>query len=510
MDKANVLFIMTDQQRYDTIAALGNSLIHTPNLNRLVKRGLSFTKAYSTCPVCMPARYVVHTGCEPETIGIFQNGPPEEKIPGLPDGIMQRSGPYLPMAMKSIGYRTFGIGKFHTNPCFEKLGYETHLHSEDLYDIPEQKEGDAYEKFIKAEHPEFAFIEQLHGERTDMYYIPQMSPLPAELTVEAWAACEAVKQINIEDERPYFGFVSFLGPHPPFAPPIPYNRMYNPDKMPNPVNGDIKTDHMDEQIPYMNHLVWAEEINNSQARILKARYYGEISYIDACIGKILDAVEASENSDNTLICFFSDHGDHMGDHHAWQKESFFEASCRIPFLLSWPARIPAGQTRDNLISLADLFGIATSAGGASEMRDGINLLGVIEGRLQGREYITGMHGTPGSSQFKIMLRDKRWKYIYMANGGFEQLFDIEDDPHELRNLAMVAPSVIIKMKTLAAASCNVPGAKKALDGKGVLKSFAFAVRGKTRIHQFDCSIQRISYPKNPADALQSQIYIKAK
>ena len=100
---------------------------------------------------------------------------------------------------------------------------------------------------------------------------------------------------------------------------------------------------MDEQIPWMNHLIWAEDINDPHARVLKARYYGEISYIDDCLGRILDAVEARGDADNTLICFFADHGDHLGDHSAWQKESFFEASCHVPFLRELARRAAGGR-----------------------------------------------------------------------------------------------------------------------------------------------------------------------
>lgn len=500
MKRPNVLFIMTDQQRFDTIAALGNRHIYTPNFDRLVKRGLSFSNAYSTCPVCIPARYIVRTGCEPATIGVFQNSEPVH-ISDKSDTIEKRSGPYLAKTMKNLGYRTFGIGKFHSIPWDENLGYDIQLHSEELYTVPGQRDRDAYASFIKKEHPAFAFIEQLHGERTDMYYMPQMSPLPAELTVEAWAANEAVKLINIKDEKPYFGFVSFIGPHPPLAPPIPYNRMYNPDKMPAPVRGEAENDHMDEQIPWMNHLIWAEDINDSQARVLKARYYGEISYIDTCLGKILDAVESSKEAGNTLICFFSDHGDHLGDHNAWQKESFFDVSCRIPFLLSWPAKLPAGNTRDELVSLADLFGIATAAAGSIEKRDGIDLLGTIEGRTPGREYLTGMHGDPGSQHFKIMIRDKNWKYIFMANGGFEQLYNMHEDPFELKNLAQTETSLLNRMRQIAASQCNTPFAKDALAPDGCIKSFPYVSRGKQRIFQFDSSRGIDSYPENPADAL---------
>ena len=120
---------------------------------------------------------------------------------------------------------------------------------------------------------------------------------------------------------------------------------------------------LDEEIPFMRHAIWAEGIDPALAKIVKARYYGEITYLDHCLGRIVDAVEARPNSENILICFFSDHGDLLGDHHGWQTESYFEAACNVPFLVSWPAKLPAGSTRDDLVCHADVFGIATGAAG---------------------------------------------------------------------------------------------------------------------------------------------------
>ena len=317
MTQPNVLYIMTDQQRFDTIAALGNTHIYTPNIDRLVQRGLSFTNAYASCPVCVPSRYTIRTGCEPPTTWFLYNRSIETQAE-IDNPMVARCGPYLAQRMRQMGYRTFGIGKFHAVPVYEDLGYEVHLHSEEMYASAEIRQKDAYAAWLAKEHPEFSFLEGLMGERTEMYYIPQASALPAEATVERWAADRAVEQIRADDSRPYFGLVSFIGPHPPFAPPIPFNRMYDPDRMPNPIRGDEETDLMDEQLPWMNKSIWAEKINDPHARILKAKYYGEISYIDDCVGRILDAVEASKDPDNTLICFFSDHGENLGDHHAWQ------------------------------------------------------------------------------------------------------------------------------------------------------------------------------------------------
>jgi len=119
--KPNVLFIMTDQQRFDTIAALGNKDIYTPNLDRLVARGVTYTNAYSTCPVCVPARYTIRTGCEPHTTRIFQNGK-AVLAEGQAPTMNGRCGAYLAETMRSIGYRTFGIGKFYTSPWMKSSG----------------------------------------------------------------------------------------------------------------------------------------------------------------------------------------------------------------------------------------------------------------------------------------------------------------------------------------------------------------------------------------------------
>ena len=494
MSKPNVLFVMTDQQRFDTIAALGAEHVYTPNLDRLVRRGVALTRAYSTCPVCVPARCTIRTGCEPPTTRIFTNGPARPRD-DQPQGMEDRCGPYLPRVMAGAGYRTFGIGKFHTTPVYEDLGYEVKLHAEELYAGPEGRAGDAYAAFIAREHPQFAFVEMLMGERTEMYYMPQMSPLPAELGAEAWAADRAVEQIAADDGRPFFGMVSFIGPHPPFAPPLPFNRMYDPDRMGDPVCGDLAVDHMDVSIPHHNHYIWADGISNARARVLKARYYGEISYIDACLGRILDAVEARPDADNTLICFFSDHGDHMGDHHAWQKETFFDAACHIPFLLSWPARLAGDTRREEFVCLTDLFGVATSAAGASQPREGIDVLAMLDGRAQPREHLIGYYGVPGSDRFKIMVRCDDWKYIFMANGGREQLFNLADDPHELRQRIGDAPDVAERLRGLAAEAVR---AAHLGDGLEALPARTYPPE---RIYQFDRSAGVHGFPDSPEDVL---------
>lgn len=489
MDRPNILYIMCDQFRFDCIGALGNRVIQTPNLDRLAERGIAYTNAYSSCPVCVPARYVVRTGREPYNIGCYCNENPSPIHSNGQMGVESYCGEYLARRMGKLGYRTWGIGKFHTSPdVYEDLGYEVQIHTEEMYDTPRVKEKDGYASFIMKEHPGYAHLEQLHGERTNMYFVPQMSPMPAEYTVEGFTAAKAVEQINRKDGRPYFGFVSFVGPHPPCAPPIPYNRMYDPDGMQNPIRGSACTDQMDEQIQWMNYLIYADEINDAWARNFKTRYYGEITYIDHCIGQILDAVDAGGEADNTLICFFSDHGEMAGDHGGWQKESFFEESVKIPFLLSYPEKMERGEIREDFVSLADLYGIATAAAGEADARDGVLLMD--GGR---REHLFAVYGRPDSDQFKLMVRKGAWKYIYMVNGGREQLFHLGNDPHELVNLVMSESVIRTEMYQLLLEKCRKePGLRDAVQD-GTIRKIPYRPRKLERLHQFDFSKKITDY-----------------
>jgi len=380
------------------------------------------------------------------------------------------------------------------------VGYETLWRSEETYHPP-AREGDDYGSWLAREHPEFDFLEQPMGERSEMYYLPQRSPLPAELGAEWWVADRAMEEITKSDSRPFFGFVSFMGPHPPLAPPIPFNRIYNPDRMPELVLGKIEDDHLDEEIPYMRYAIWADAINPALAKIVKARYCGEITYLDHCLGRIVDAIEARPNSENVLICFFSDHGDLLGDHHGWQKQNFFAAACRVPLLLSWPATLPAGTIRNELISLADLFGIATQAGGTCDVRQGIDILKMLRDECAQREYLVGMVEVPGSQDFKVMVVTDEWKYIFMANGGREQLFNLKRDPNELSNCVSSSSRIRDDLYALAAKACRVPGAMDALDGNK-LRAFAFRSRKPTRICQFDRSRGVLGFPDKPEDVLK--------
>ena len=173
----------------------------------------------------------------------------------------------------------------------------------------------------------------------------------------------------------------------------------------------------------------------------------------------------------------------------------------MPFLVSWPARLPQNTRRKELVCLTDLFGIATTAAGAPELRDGADVLGMLEGDAPARERVIGLYGEPCTPLFKIMVREGAWKYIYLANGAREQLFNLEDDPAELVQRAERDRDVADRLRHVAEAALDRPNASRALDNGG-LRGFPYAARGDIRIYQFDHSRGVKGFPEHPGDVLE--------
>jgi choline-sulfatase len=202
------------------------------------------------------------------------------------------------------------------------------------------------------------------------------------------------------------------------------------------------------------------------------------------VGRILDAVEARPDADNTIICFFSDHGDHLGDHRAWQKESFFEASCRVPMLVSWPGHLAPNTRFNGLAALTDLFGLATTASGAAELRDGHDLLNTLRGIAPQREALIGLYGTPGTRHFKCMVRQGDWKYIWLANGGRELLFNVRLDPNESLSLVDAHPDLVANLRAEAIRVLTSRELTQPAVVHGALLSLPFEPFPRVRIKQF--------------------------
>jgi len=415
--RPNILLLMTDQQRFDTIAALGNPLIQTPTLDRLVREGTSFTSAYCPSPVCMASRCSLLLGQYPHQTGCVMNNP------------MPQNRPSLMNLLADAGYQTHGVGKMHFGPDSRALwGFESRDYSE------EGGGNDDFRAFLDANG--YEHVVAPHGERSEYYYIPQPSQLPERLHHTRWVADRALAFLERRDtRRPFFLWASFIKPHPPFESPVPWNRLYRTVEMPLP----HVPPNVDDLLTYWNRVQNRYKYRDQGTdlnllRTTRAAYYAAISFIDFNVGRVLAALEARGILDETLVLFTSDHGEFLGDYGCYGKRSFLDVAARVPLLVRYPARFPVGARCDDPVSLVDVLPTCLAAAGIekSPQRVGVDLSEFAAKRVN-REGVVGQFGREGGALY--MFVSHAFKYIYSAPDRKEWLFRRESGRLEERNLA---------------------------------------------------------------------------
>lgn len=421
--RPNILLLFTDQQRYDTIAAGGNDIICTPALDRLCSTGVRFDRAYTPSPVCVSARYSLLTGLYPHRSGCADNGHP-----------MDQTLPTIPGMLTQAGYQTRAIGKMHFSPVRHPFGFEQMELSEE---IPGNIENDEFiQHLVEAG---YNYVHEPHGIRSEHYYIPQTSQLPAKDHTTHWTADRTIEFLRNRDRnRPFFSWTSFIKPHPPFDPPVPWNKLYRAHEMPLPKKLDrvdeLMTWHMRNQNHYKRRNAG---VDNNLIAAMRAAYYGCVSFIDYNVGRILEELEAQGELENTIIIYASDHGELLGDYHSYGKRCFYDSAARIPLIVSWPGKMPAGEVCSTPVSTVDLLPTIAEAGGIfweEDKVDGVPLQRTLIGE-GGREYIIGQlnHNELGV----YFIFDGRYKYMYSVPDQKEYLLDTKTDPEETRNHAIV-------------------------------------------------------------------------
>lgn len=417
VSQPNILLLLTDQQRADTIAALGNPIIKTPVLDRLVREGTAFERAYSPSPVCVAARFALITGRAPHRSGVVDNMP----SPAGARSIMQ--------VLAERGYQTHGTGKMHFTGGDPRRpwGFESRDYSE------EGTTEDDYGDFLRARG--YGHVIDPHGLRSEYYYQPQPSQLPAELHHTNWVADRSIDFLRRRDRsRPFFLWSSFIKPHPPFESPNPWSRLYRSAEMPDPVLPDGSPEHLSFWNRVQNRYKYMDGGRNAHLqRTQIAAYYGAISFIDQAIGRILAAL--GDELDNTLIVFSSDHGEMLGDFGCYGKRCMLDPAARIPLLVRHPARYEAGVRCRTPVSLLDVYSTFAAAAGANHaahQADGHDLAAIASGR-QARSHVISQFSERALGLYLIAEED--WKYIYSAADRREWLYHAATDPRELHNLA---------------------------------------------------------------------------
>ena len=453
---------MCDQLRADSLGAAGHPLVRTPNIDRLAASGVQFTRAYTESPVCVPARINALTGLHSWQVGVFDNGPsPAHTVPTLGTLLTEQ------------GYFTQAVGKMHFRPPRNHVGFQRMWLSEE---IPTYRDDDEFLQYLREQG--YGHVGEPHGQRHELYYQPQVSVLPEEHHTTAWTADRTVDFIARNRNRPFFCFTSFIKPHPPWDPPHPYATLYDPATVPMPVRRASEREPVDTHLLVQNHGKGVDDPDDDLIRLIRARYYGLISHIDRNVGKIINALDEYGLTERTLIVFISDHGELLGEHYAWGKRSFYEGSARVPFLVSWPGRLPAGETREHFVSGCDLLPTFLAAAGAADAVPadvtGQNLLPLCaDAATSGREALVGQFAS--DRLMKLMLRWDDWKYCYFANGGRQQLFNLRDDPHELEDRAGQHPALCSRARERLEWYFRAAGHRGALDDAGnALRSYPFA------------------------------------
>jgi arylsulfatase A-like enzyme len=396
----NILFLLADDQRADTIAAFGNPVIQTPNLDHLVRRGFHLTNAYCFGSphgaVCIPSRAMLHSG---RTLFRLNN----LNLDG-----QRLLGQYL----QGAGYETFATGKWHN----ERASFER--------------------SFQQGKNVMFGGMSN-HGQVPIVQWESQTREFSPPQTGEHFSsklfADAAIEFLSTrEQQRPFFCYVAFTAPHDPRMSPGAFNRMYEPANMPIPKNflpqhpfniGDLTV--RDENLaPWPR----TREIIQEQT----ADYYGLISHLDQQVGRVLAALEASGQAGNTIIIYAADHGLAMGSHGLLGKQSLYEHSMKAPLVIVGPG-VPIGSS-DALVYLHDLFPTVLDFAAVEVPAD-----------CDGRSLQPLWKGADGAKLRQTLfmaykdtiraIRDERWKLIRYPQIDRTQLFDLESDPDEINNLS---------------------------------------------------------------------------
>ncbi len=419
MSKPNVLMIVADHWSAPLLGAAGHSVIHTPVLNTLCANGVRFTNCYSETPVCLPARRTLMTGTPARRHGDRTFQPYRPMEPDLPT---------LAQTFRDAGYQAYAVGKTHTYPQRDRIGFD---------DVQLDDEGrtmygvtDDYEIFLGDKG--YVGRQYGHGMSNNAY---QMTPwhLPEEVHATNWATDTMQRYVRRRDPtRPAFWYLGYRHPHPPLVPPQRFLDYYDGVELDEPFVGEWTKDT--DALPYMIQGVQSRAVYTKR-EVERARraFYALCTHIDQQIGALIGTIREEGILDNTIILFTSDHGDMLGNHGMWAKQTFYEWSTRVPMIVMGVEncrRVGFGRTDDRLVGLQDVMPTLL------DLAD-VDVPKTVEGQSmfgdQSRDHIYGEFGEAGACS--RMIRDQRYKLIYYPVGNVFQLFDLDEDPDEMTDLA---------------------------------------------------------------------------
>ncbi len=438
-DRPNILFIQSDQHNPAVTGCYGDPVVETPHLDRLAARGARLTSAYCASPICVPSRMSLITGRFPHENAVWTN-----------EQALDSAIPTYAHALGAAGYRPVQIGRMHFNG------------PDQLHGFAERLVGDHSPNWPGSPRP----VD--HGTLTG-------TAGPARVSLELSGSGQSAYEVHDEDVvvatedyldrfgesrapgEPLCLSVGLMLPHQPFVARAQDYARYE-GRVGLPATPATPLDDCHPYIRWWRERTGIEQVTEAETIRARTAYWALVDRLDALIGRILNAVERNGLADNLIIVYTSDHGDQIGEHGLWWKQTFYEDSARVPALISWPSGIPAGTVIDNPVNQFDLLATVLDAAGAPQLprsraRSLLQLLNspetadwddtafseyCMDDASGGEAYSANLggldvHARPGGVQNR-MVRSGSWKLNYY-HGFRPQLFNLEDDPCETRDLA---------------------------------------------------------------------------
>lgn len=427
MSKApNVLLICTDHWGEMFTRPGGHPVVMTPTLDQLARSGVRFTRAYSACPSCIPARKSLTTGLTARTHG--------DRV--YTDGVEWPQVPTLAQCFRDAGYQAQAVGKLHVWPQRDRLGFDDVILEEQGRHHPGLiPDGVADDWEIYLQEQGYAG-EEYAGGMTQNDFVARPWHLPEHTHPINWATREMCRTIRRRDPRkPGFWYLSFSAPHPPLWPLQAYLDLYRDVDIDMPVVGEWAQRFEDLPL-HMQQCTYPTALHTATAhevRLARRAYYATLTHIDHQIRVVIGTLREAGLLHNTIIVFTSDHGHMVGEHNMWAMTPFYEASAHIPLFIvpaSGNSRLAPGTEDDRFVEFGDIMPTLLDLA-EIPIPGHVNQLSMV-GETR-REYIYGEHGEGYAAQ--RMIRRGKYKLVYAAAGNRVQLFDIEADPRETCDLA---------------------------------------------------------------------------
>ena len=440
MSLPNIIFIITDQQRYDTIAGLGASFMQTPHLDRLVSEGVSFDQCHCTGAVCVPSRASLFSMEYPHTVRSYTNSSPWQQC-WVED-------------FQKVGYHTINVGKMHTNPIDGAFGFDQRY-------IVENKD-----RALPYDHPHGGFLDEwdkfmlncgVRKPSRETYRIedPNWStglgafewPLEEKFHPDTFVGTMAQWAVETrEADTPLFLQIGFPGPHPPYDPPRRFLDLYENTDIPVSL---VTDEELAAQPPYHeayrsnmmkghpDAVKWHERPSEAQLLRLWKHYAANVTLIDEQVGQILSSLENNGYLEDAIVVFMSDHGDCLGDHGHTQKWTMYDAVTRVPAIVWAPGKLPEGKRTNALIQHMDLVPLLFELAGVDQPdhSGAQSALPVALGESDGRDAVFAELAGRGSNAYLNMVRTQDWKLVhYLDHSDFGELYNLNADPSEIHNL----------------------------------------------------------------------------